>query len=358
MEYEKKEGSLFPNYWYELDWSKTIEQRKNKDIDRSPIFKAAHLIQYEIDPYEDISLLTRPQYWQLLKNAQQLNSSQIISILSNVFKDHLPPNAYTLTSLNVINTNSWSCERYWYFFFFFCLFAFDDKESEYQNKFIEEMLPKILGPKWDKIRKREEHLKKWKVYRDFYDRVDHCRRLTYESGKINFDSGLRKWKNDIVKWRYLFFESKEEHLKWRSRIRTTDLTPEDLKLCRQAIVQLEQLQQLVMTRRVNISVLESLLKEVNPDVMKVFFIWLEELTEKGGNIPMGEGWSFNRYRDVHFSTRHSSSKKVPIEYFRAPRAHDKQKCVMLCRKYKKKKDFFFFFVFFHPPKILQIFLLP
>ena len=63
--------------------------------------------------------------------------------------------------------------------------------------------------------------------------------------------------------------------------------------------------------------MEKLISELEPDVMKVFYIWLEELAEHGEEICMGRGWSFNRYEEEQMLP-HQKAKQIPIEYFKLP----------------------------------------
>lgn len=53
------------------------------------------------------------------------------------------------------------------------------------------------------------------------------------------------------------------------------------------------------------------------EVLKVFYIWFEELTECGEEICMGKGWSFNRYEQKEMLPS-LKTKQIPIEYFRLP----------------------------------------
>ena len=67
--------------------------------------------------------------------------------------------------------------------------------------------------------------------------------------------------------------------------------------------------------------LEDLVKSLESEVLKVFYIWFEELTECGEEICMGKGWSFNRYHQIQMLP-YIKTKQVPIEYFKlAPETH-------------------------------------
>merc|ERR1712129_174704 len=138
-----------------------------------------------------------------------------------------------------------------------------------------------------------------------------------KSAKINFDSAQREWRGDVLKWRYLVFADNSEHIEWRRRLRSADLSASDIALCRRAVVRWQQIEHLVLARRTGPDVMAKLIGELEANVLRVLYVWFEELVENGEEIAMGRGWSFNRYEEQHMLSA-VKAKQIPIEFFKLP----------------------------------------
>jgi len=295
IEYEVDDKNIVPNYWLNIDWDKAFEERceNKRNLDKPAIFVGNELITHEIDPYEDYKLLFSQKYHALLKDVPSMNKEQIMSALHDIFKDLIPS--------EILN-------------------KYDDVRDG--TEFLDVIVEDILS-EWDEdkvVKELEE--KQWSLYKAFSDKMKHFRNIHWKSAKINFDSQIRQWRRDFLKWRYLIFRDNKEHIEWRQRLRNKHLSNYDIAICKKAIVRLEQLEHLILARRTGPNVLMELVNKMEPEIFKVFYIFFEELCENGEEICMGKGWSFNRY-DEQQMLPHSKTKQIPIEYFRLPLSNAK-----------------------------------
>eukprot|EP01083_Nonionella_stella_P072319 194899_1 len=295
IEYEVDSDNIVPNYWLNIDWDKEFEQRttaSTNNLDKSAIFVGNKLMLAEVDKYEDYKLMLNKEYHKLLANVEHMTKREIIQCLKQIFVDLIPD--------EMVNQNKYN-------------------EIESKPAFVEMIIDEICSELNTERATKEMDDKRWALYREFHDKMKHFASIHWKSAKINFDSEIRSWRNDFLKWRYLVFNDNKEHIEWRQRLRNTDLSANDISLCQKAVVRLEQLEHLILARRTGPQVLEKLVNELEPEVLKVFYIWFEELTENGEEICMGRGWSFNRYEEQKMLP-HIKSKQIPIEYFKLNKA--------------------------------------
>eukprot|EP00484_Ammonia_sp_Unknown_P020058 CAMPEP_0197032162 /NCGR_PEP_ID=MMETSP1384-20130603/10903_1 /TAXON_ID=29189 /ORGANISM="Ammonia sp." /LENGTH=564 /DNA_ID=CAMNT_0042461777 /DNA_START=46 /DNA_END=1740 /DNA_ORIENTATION=+ len=266
IEYEVDSKNIVPNYWLNIDFEQAFQDRAG-NLDKSPIFIANEHIKEEYDAYEDHRLLWNPQYYQLLKNASECSQTQIMQALHTLFGRDVTHIVHDIVD------------------------ADNQREME-----------------------REREHKRWALYREFHAKMKHFSGIHWKCGKINFDSGMKQWRRDFLNWRYLVFENNEEHIAWRQRLRSTQLSPSDAALSRKAIVRLQQLEHLIVARRSGPELVQHLLRSIEDGVLKVFYIWFEELTEHGEEICMGKAWSMNRYQEQTMLPP-TKCQQVPLEYF-------------------------------------------
>ena len=286
IEYEVDSKNIVPNYWLNIDWDKQFENRNlyKNNLDKSSIFIGNKFIKKQFnDKYEDYKFMFNPNYHKLLKNVETMDKNQIIKSLKSIYGDLIP--------------------------------KMDENDNNNNNdNNIDNMINNILNEFNDKQFVKEMENKQWNLYKEFNDKMKHFNGIYWKSGKINFDSGIRQWRNDFIKWRYLIFADNKEHIEWRQRLRNQNLTENDLNLCKKAIIRLQQLEHLILARRTGANILTNLINDLEDDVLKVFYIWFEELTEFGEEICMGKGWSFNRYQQEDMLP-YRKAKQIPIEYF-------------------------------------------
>lgn len=246
--------NIVPNYWLNIDWDKAFEQRAEhkNNLDKPPIFIGASLIAHEIEKYEDVNLLFNEKYHALLKDAANMDRKQILNALNEIFAYLIP--AEVLNKYEDVT---------------------DGKD------FLDVIVDEIVNDFDEKRAVKEMEDKQWSLYKQWNDKMKHFRGIHWKSAKINFDSGMRKWRKDFMKWRYLIFADNKEHIEWRHRLRNRHLSAGDVNICRTAIMRLEQLEHLILARRTGPNVLMELVDGLEPDVMKVFYIWFEELCDNG-----------------------------------------------------------------------------
>lgn len=88
LEYEKKDNSIVPNYWFKIDWDEEYEKRNDMKLDVSPIFAVRNdLLYYEMDIFADFRLMNNVKYCQLLKNAKGMKGREIVQVLREIFDD-------------------------------------------------------------------------------------------------------------------------------------------------------------------------------------------------------------------------------------------------------------------------------
>lgn len=312
IEYERQDGNLMPNYWYELDFDSAFYQRqKNGEFDKSPVFskKGTKLLYYQFDNiFEDFRLLSNEKYWYLLKNYPNMKENDIMFMLHEIMDPIVSNIANDLTNVNKEGKENKNNKK--------------EMEQDYITGAVEDMIMSDLKLKQFE---RQVEVYKWRLYKDFCNRINHFRDIATFLSKMSFDSGIRRWRKEIIKWRYMIFNDKWQHLEWRQKYRSPNLerlTLDEHKLLDKARLAMKQLENLIIARRQGIYTIEKLIKQLendneNKDILKIWYIWLEDLCENGEQIVMGKGWSYNGYKERQLVNR-GKPKQVPIEYYNLP----------------------------------------
>ena len=191
----------------------------------------------------------------------------------------------------------------------------DDGGDGFLDEAISDILKEGESGKEGAVKEREQ--KQWSLGQRLQSKLVHFRNVHWKSAKINFDSGIHQWRRSVPKWKYSVFADHKEHIEWRHRIRNRALTDHDLDLCRRAVLRLEQLDHLMVARRSGPELIQQLVMDLDDDVVKVLYLWFEELCQNGEEIAMGAPWAFNRYLERPLLP-HSKTKQIPIEYFKLP----------------------------------------
>ena len=296
IEYEVDGSNIVPNYWLRIDWNSALERRAaiSPKLDLPANYVGAELTRYEVDHYEDCRLLLNPKYHALIRclNAPTLPVPErhvVEQRLKEVLKDALPP----------------------------MMKEEDDGESA-----LNDMISSVLssGERGRECAVKQKEQKQWSLGKRFQSKMVHFRKIHWKSAKINFDSGIGNWRRSVPKWRFSVFADRREHIEWRQRILNRELSDEDLALCRRAVLRLEQLDHLIVARRSGPELIEQLVMELEDDVMRVLYLWFEELCQNGEEIAMGAPWAANRYRERPLLPN-NKTPQIPIEYFKVPLDH-------------------------------------
>lgn len=187
IEYEVEASNIVPNYWLNIDWDAAFEQRAPQ-LDRSPVFVGNELLHHELDPFEDHKLLLLPRYHKLLQDAAKatLSAAEVRAELKAIFAALVP---------------SALLEKY------------DDVRDA--DDFVQVLTDDIVEnfAEADEATDKQRADKRWALYTNFHAKMAHFRGMHWKAAKINFDSALREWRRDVLKWLdcnncfNIFFES-------------------------------------------------------------------------------------------------------------------------------------------------------
>ena len=225
IEYEVDSKNIVPNYWLNIDWDQQFEKRNSykNNLDKSSIFIGNQLLNYQFsDKYEDYKFMFNQKYHNLLKNVDRMSKKEIVDALHDIYDELIP--------IEIIKNDN-------------------KNESDKRKTAINEMVNNILSEFNDERFINDKEKKEWNLYKEFNAKMKHFNNIYWKSAKINFDSGIKEWRNDFIKWRYLIFNDNKEHIEWRQRLRNRDLSEYDINLCKKAIIRLQQLEHLILVKK-------------------------------------------------------------------------------------------------------------
>jgi len=269
-EKSKRQNQLLPLWFSKVDWDQGMRDRPD-DLHVPPIFTSGS--EKQMDQFEDNRLLCQKAYWDTLMLRNIDDVDELREKLRLVFRE-------------------------------FTDFTGDKHEYDF------DAVLKNVESAEDKFTRAEFREKLWEVYEDFWNRMKHYHEMHHQSSKINFDSGLRKLREDMTKWRYMVIDDENDYNAFRGRLETTVPDPEMREKLHRAHQIYEEIEKMFRSQRVGIPTLHQFISQIDEDTMKIFFTWSEQLAESGEEIAYGKGWSFNDYIDIH--TPSLQYDKMPV----------------------------------------------